>query len=204
MVRAFIIRLFGQMWLARFSMIATAVVIGVTLPAWGENAMDVETLFAKAERDGRVGVARKSKPVDARPATPGEIVVTVIAGEGKETQSKPAAAGDWVVRNRCESSGHEQYLVSAGKFAERYEGPLGPADRDGWAPYRPRGVEMLYALVRDEDGSFSFTAPWGEAMVARPGDALVRDPNDPKDLYRVQAAAFKCTYEIVKAPRFDR
>ncbi len=161
--------------------------------------MDVEALFARAEQDGRVGVARKTKLVDARAAALGEIVATIIAGEGKETQSQPAAAGDRVVRNRCEASGHEQYLVSAGKFAERYEGPLGPADRDGWAPYRPRGVEMLYALVRDQDGSFSFTAPWGEAMVARPGDALVRDPNDPKDIYRVQAAAFDCTYEIVKA-----
>jgi hypothetical protein len=204
MVRAFIIRPFGQMWLARFSMISVVIAIIVTLPAWGENAMDVEALFARAEQDGRVGVARKSKPVDARPATPGEVVVTIIAGEGKETQSKPAAAGDWVVRNRCESSGHEQYLVSAGKFAERYEGPLGPPDGEGWAPYRPRGVDMLYAFVRDQDGSFRFTAPWGEAMVARPGDALVRDPNDPKDLYRVQAAAFACTYEIVKPPRSAR
>jgi hypothetical protein len=189
------------MQFARWAATATAVAIGITLPAWGENAMDVEALFARAEQDGRVGVARKSKPVDARPAAPGEIVVTVIAGEGQETQSQPAQAGDWVVRNRCEASGHEQYLVSAEKFAERYEGPLGSADRDGWAPYRPRGAEMLYALVRDEDGSFSFTAPWGEEMVAKPGDALVRDPSDPKDLYRVQAAAFACTYEIVKPPR---
>lgn len=189
---------------ARLAATAIAVVIGVTLPAWGENTVDVEALFARAERDGRVGVARKSKPVDARTAVPGEIVVTVIAGEGKETQSQPAAAGDRVVRNRCESSGHEQYLVSAGKFADRYEGPLGPPDGEGWAPYRPRGVDMLYALVRVQDGSFSFTAPWGEAMVARPGDALVRDPNDPKDLYRVQAAAFACTYEIVKPPRSAR
>ena len=185
-----------------------ATVIGVvfsgTLPAWGENAMDVEALFAQAERDGRVGVARKTKLVDARPAAPEEVVVTIIAGEGKETQSKPAMAGDRVVRNRCKASGHEQYLVSVGKFAERYEGPLGPADRDGWAPYRPRGVEMLYTLVRDQDGNFHFTAPWGEVMVARPGDALVRARNDPKDLYRVQAAAFACTYEIVKAPQSAR
>jgi hypothetical protein len=180
------------------------VVFGGALPTWGENAMDVEALFVRAEQDGRVGVARKTKLVDARAAALGEIVVTIIAGEGKETQSQPAAAGDRVVRNRCIASGHEQYLVSAGKFAERYEGPLGPADRNGWAPYRPRGVEMLYALVRDQDGSFSFTAPWGEEMVARPGDVLVRDTNDPKDLYRVQAAAFACTYEIVKPPRSTR
>ncbi len=166
--------------------------------------MDIEAFLAQAEQDGRVGIARKSKRVDARAATPGEIVVTVIAGEGRETQSKPAEAGDKVVRNRSAPSGHEQYLVSVGAFAERYEGPLEPADGDGWAPYRPRGVEMLYVLVRDQDGSFSFTAPWGEEMAARPGDAIVRNPNDPKDTYRVQAAAFECTYEIVKAPRSAR
>ncbi len=57
---------------------------------------------------------------------------------------------------------------------------------------------MLYVVVRAEDGSFTFTAPWGEPMVARPGDALVRDPADPKDTYRVAAASFACTYEIVK------
>jgi hypothetical protein len=32
----------------------------------------------------------------------------------------------------------------------------------------------------------------------------VRDPNDPKDLYRVQAAAFACTCEIVTSPRSAR
>jgi hypothetical protein len=57
---------------------------------------------------------------------------------------------------------------------------------------------MLYVLVRPDDGSFTFTAPWGEAMVARPGDALARDPANPKDTYRVAAASFACTYEIIK------
>lgn len=81
--------------------------------------MDIHALFEKAERDGRVGVARKSRPVDARPAAPGEVVVTIIADEGKETQSRPAAAGDMVIRNRCEATGNEEYLVSACTFAER-------------------------------------------------------------------------------------
>ena len=47
--------------------------------------------------------------------------------------------------------------------------------------------------------AFTFTAPWGEAMVARPGDAIVRDPNNPSDTYRIAAAAFACTYEVLKA-----
>jgi hypothetical protein len=169
-------------------------------PAVGGNSMDIHALFENAERDGRVGIARKSQPVDARPAVPGEVVVTIIANEGKETQSRPAAAGDMVVRNRCEATGYEEYLVSAGTFAERYEGPLEPEDAHGWQVYRPRGTDLLYMILREEDGSFSFTAPWGEEMVARPGDAIVRNSADHRDTYRVAAASFECTYEIIKAP----
>ena len=157
----------------------------------------VAALFAAAEQDGRVGLARKTKPVDVRPAQLGEIVVTTLAGE-KETQSPPAKAGDMVVRNRCRETGNEEILVGAAKFDQRYEGPIGVAGADGWRPYRPRGVEMLYFIVRDADGSFDFEAPWGESMIARPGDAIVRDPHDVKDTYRIEAAAFACTYEILR------
>lgn len=156
-----------------------------------------ERLFARAAKDSAVGIARKTKLVDARPAVPGEVIVTVIAGEGKETQSKPAEAGDMVVRNRCPETGNEEYLVAAAKFPARYGEPLGPADQAGWRPFRPAGNDMLYVIVRPEDGTFTFTAPWGEAMVARPGDAIVRDPNNPKDTYRVAASSFDCSYEIV-------
>src|ERR671910_2812085 len=91
-------------------------------------------------------------------------------------------------------TGNEEILVSAAKFAERYEGPAGPAEAPGWQPYRPRGVAMQYFVVREADGSFSFVAPWGEPMVARPGDAIVRSPQDPEDTYRIAAAAFARTY----------
>jgi hypothetical protein len=102
-----------------------------------------------------------------------------------------------VVRNRCPETGNEEILVSAAKFAERYEGPIGPVD-GGWQPYRPRGVEMRYFVVHEADGTFTFIAPWGEPMVARRGDAIVRNPNDPVDTYRIAAAAFACTYEILR------
>jgi hypothetical protein len=55
-------------------------------------------------------------------------------------------------------------------------------------------------IVRPEDGVFAFIAPWGEKMVAKPGDVIVRNPADGKDTYRVAAASFESTYEIVKAP----
>lgn len=178
--------------------VLAAVLMSAPAGAQPTPQVDVHEFFEQAEREARVGVARKTMPVDARPARPGEVVVTVIAGEGEETRSPPAQPGDMVVRNRCPATGNEEILVEAAKFAERYDGPTGPADAAGWLPYRPRGVEMRYLIVREADGAFSFTAPWGEPMVARPGDAIVRDPQDPADTYRIAAAAFACTYEILQ------
>ena len=162
---------------------------------------DVHALLAAAEASGRVGIARKTRPVDARPARPGEVVVTRIAGEGQETRSKPAAEGDWVVRNRCPATGNEEYLVKAKAFAARYEGPLSELDEGGWREFRPRGPRMRFFILTEAEGPFRFTAPWGEQMRARPGDAIVRDPAKAGDTYRVAAAAFVCTYEVVAPPR---
>jgi hypothetical protein len=48
---------------------------------------EVRALMRQAEARGLVRKARKTKLVDARPARPGEVIETVIAGEGKETRS---------------------------------------------------------------------------------------------------------------------
>jgi hypothetical protein len=168
--------------------------------SFAQTPIDIAAYFQKARDLGRDGLARKTKTVDAREAKPGEVVVTVIKGEGKETQSPPAKAGDMVVRNRCPETGNEEFLVSASKFPSRYEGPIGPAGEDGWHPYRPRGADMRFVVVTEQDGEFTFTAPWGETMIARPGDGIVQDTQDPKDTYRVQKAAFACTYEEIRRP----
>ncbi len=156
----------------------------------------VRQMMKEAEAQGLVRSARKTRPVDARPARPGEVIVTVLTGEGKETQSRPAAEGDWVVRSRCEPTGNEEYLVAADKFERRYE-PAGKPALGEWREYRPLGKVMRFFVLRPEHGEFAFTAPWGERMIAKPGDAIVQDPEDPNDTYRVTAAAFACTYEIL-------
>jgi hypothetical protein len=185
---------------------AASLVLAVLAVQWltaahGQALVDIAAWFAKAEAERGAGVARKTQPVDARPAKPGEIVVTMIKGQGQETQSPPAATGDWVVRNRCPETGNEQILVRAATFAQRYDGPIGTADAQGWLTYRPRGNPMRFVTVADHDGLFRFTAPWGEAMVARPGDLIVQNPDNAKDTYRVAKAAFACTYEVMSAPR---
>jgi hypothetical protein len=166
-----------------------------------QDGVNIVEYFSRAQDARGAGLARKTKPVDVRPAKPGEVVVTMIKGEGKETQSPPAKSGDMVVRNRCPETGNEEILISAATFSQRYEGPTGAAGADGWLPYRPRGVEMRFVVVTDQDGSFSFTAPWGERMVAHPGDLIVQNPGNAKDTYRVAKAAFACTYEVLREPQ---
>lgn len=185
-----------------FTALFLALAIMTPPPAARAQALvDIVAWFAKAAAERGAGLARKTQPVDARPARPGEIVVTMIKGEGKETQSPPAASGDWVVRNRCPETGNEEILVRAATFAARYDGPIGAADAAGWLPYRPRGNPMRFVTVADQDGAFRFTAPWGETMAARPGDLIVQNPDDAQDTYRVARAAFVCTYEVMSEPR---
>ena len=159
--------------------------------------LDVLGLMRDARERGLVRRARKTEPVDARPAKPGEVVETVIAGEGKETRSRPAEPGDWVVRNRCPATLNEEYLVARDKFHERYLSAGQPPNADGWQEHRPLGKVVCFFVLGPEQGEFSFEAPWGEQMRARPGDAIVQDPEDLADTYRVTAAAFACTYEVL-------
>jgi hypothetical protein len=167
------------------------------------SAQDVDAVayFQKARQARGEGLAKKTKLVDVRSAKPGEVVVTIIKGEGKETQSAPASAGDKLVRNRCAATGNEEILVKAATFARRYAGPVAAADASGWSTYRPRGNPMKFVVVAESDGTFSFKAPWGEQMIARPGDMIVQDPNSTRDTYRIAKAAFDCTYEILRQPQ---
>jgi hypothetical protein len=180
--------------------LALAVIVGAVVcmshPAAAEE-IDIKAFFASAMADGRAGMAQKTKPVEARPAELGEVVVTILPDEGVETQSKPAEAGDMVVRNRCDVNDGE-YLVKAAKFADRYGEATGDADAEGWRPYDPKGVPMRYVILRADEGPFTFLAPWGEPMVAKPADAIVQNPADPADTYRIARYAFDCTYEITE------
>lgn len=175
-------------------LIATTGMASTELPS--KSQQEMAALHARAQAEGRVKTARKTRPVDARKATPAEVIVTVIKGEGKETQSKPAPEGSWVVRNRCPETGNEEYLVGADAFKAKYR-PGKTAPKDGWQEFEPVGKDVRFFFVTPADGPFSFVAPWGEAMVARPGDAIVQDSEKPAELYRVAKASFACAYDVV-------
>jgi hypothetical protein len=180
---------------ALFAVLLATPAMTETVAEW--NVDDVVALMERALTEGRTGTARKTRLVDARPAHVGEIVVTAIKGEGKETQSPPAKKGDFVVRNRCPETGNEQYLVTADRFNDRYRMTGAPVSAHGWREYRPIGRAVRFHILPPGTAPFTFVAPWGEPMVARAGDAIIQDPKDDKDVYRVAAASFACTYEIV-------
>ncbi|MDI6026415.1 hypothetical protein QBK99_09465 [Corticibacterium sp. UT-5YL-CI-8] len=179
------------------ALLATVLAAPAILHAQEARKKDQVQLFEVAKKEGLTGIAHKTKAVDARPAVPGEVIVTIIKGEGVETKSKPAEAGDWVVRNRCPETGNEEILVKAAKFPTRYGEPQSEPDAQGYRAFNPKGGDMGYFVVSKEIGDFTFTAPWGETMVAKVGDAIVQVPTDTSDTYRIAAASFACTYEIV-------
>ena len=159
--------------------------------------------FTQAQQAGITGVAIKTKPVLARPEKEGEIITTIIKGEGIETISEPAKIGDWVVQNICPETGNEEILVRKTKFAQRYntaeksEINLASYPRD-YQPFTPKGIEMNYFIVPDSTPPFVMKAPWGELQRFQSGDAVVQSTIDSQDVYRIQKAAFECTYTVLK------
>jgi hypothetical protein len=174
------------------------VVAGSDVQVRMKSLSELVALVAKARSEGRTGIARKTRSVDARPAGTGEVVVTIIKGEGKETQSRAGRSGDYVVRNRCPETGNEEYLVSANKFADRYKPTGAPTTADGWQEFQPVGGEVRFLILQSDEAPFSFVAPWGEPMVAQPRDVIVQDLKDEGDVYRVARDSFECTYEVVR------
>lgn len=165
--------------------------------------------FTQARQAGITGIAIKTKPVLARPAKEGEIITTIIKGEGVETVSEPAKVGDWVVQNICPETGNEEILVRKTKFAQRYNTAeksktnLVP-NPNSYQPFIPKGIEMNYFIVPESTPVFAMKAPWGELQRFQPGDAVVQSTTDNQDIYRIQKAAFECTYTILKPAKLAR
>ncbi|WP_226893999.1 MULTISPECIES: hypothetical protein [Gammaproteobacteria] len=165
--------------------------------------------FTQAQQAGLTGVAIKTKPVLARLAKEGEIITTIIKGEGVETVSEPAKTGDWVVQNICPETGNEEILVREAKFAQRYNrAEQSKINVDSYSsdyqPFTPKGVEMNYFIVPDSTPPFAMKAPWGELQRFQSGDAVVQSTTDKQDIYRIQKAAFECTYTVLKPAKIAK
>lgn len=135
-------------------------------------------------------VFAKKGVVQARPATPGERIVTVLA-DGTEETSNVAGENTVVITN----PGGEQYIIGADKFNSRYSA----TEEDG--VFRAKG--MARALQNPTGGDIEIMAPWGEKQFgdAQSMIATVYDPDQPdvigSDRYIIGGAEFQDTYAPV-------
>jgi hypothetical protein len=82
----------------------------------------------------------------------------------------------------------EVYVIDKDNFSNKYDGEIG-------GDIRPKGDIRYAALYRGPE-EISFKASWGEDMVLKPGDQLMRDGD--RGFYRIDSAVFSETYEEVK------
>lgn len=106
-----------------------------------------------------------------------QLVVTHTT-DGKETQ-KQAKAGDIMMSGPT----RENYAIDRAKFGKNYQGEIG---QTVVPEQSPRQVAHYTG-----DQAVSFMASWGEQMVLKPGDYLVRDGSH---YYRIAKVEYEQTY----------
>lgn len=106
-------------------------------------------------------------------------IVTVTA-DGKETENM-AKVGDFIFSG---PSG-ERYVLTDAKLRKNYQG----------IPGQTLVPEQSPRMVARYDGrdTVNFKAPWGEMMVLKPGDFLVKGDDG---YYRIAAKEYKLTYNM--------
>jgi hypothetical protein len=106
-------------------------------------------------------------------------VVTSLP-DGKETHNV-AAKGDIIISGVS----REKYVVKAAKFPKLYTGTIGKE-------IIPEQTPRMVARYTGND-TIVFRAPWGEEMILKPQDYVVRE-TDGKGYYRIAKVEFERTY----------
>lgn len=109
-------------------------------------------------------------------------VVTYTA-DGKETQNV-AEPQDIIMSGPSK----EQYVVKADKFPKLYTGEIG---NEVIPEQSPRTV----ARVDSIEQPVTFKAPWGEDMILKKGDYLVKDGD--QGYYRIAQKEYDATYNSI-------
>ena len=129
----------------------------------------------KFVKDGKPG---KMPPMSYTQAHEEMPVVTMTA-DGQETKNK-ADPGDVIMSG---PSG-ENYVVKGAKFPKLYQGDIGQVVIPEQGPRQ--------VAVYSGHSAIKFIAPWGEEMVLKPGDYLVKDGDD--GYYRIAKKEYEETY----------
>lgn len=154
-----------------------------------ENAVDINQIVSqlkflptkkqiKKYKFVQDGVPGKMPPMSYTVAKQEQPVVT-ITNDGKETQNV-ALVNDIIMSGPSK----ENYVVKAAKFPKLYQGEIGQV-------VVPEQSPRMVAAYTGND-TVTFTAPWGESMVLKPGDYLVKDGDS--GYYRIAKAEYEQTY----------
>lgn len=119
--------------------------------------------------------------VQARIATAGEVIVTILASGKKET-SNAANEGDWIVTN----PGGEMYIVPGAKFPKKYEAC--PELGDGW--FKPTGGVQKFIQLSERT---IFVCAWGEEQDIDAGGFI--NVSNLNDIYGIAPQEFVDTYK---------
>lgn len=110
---------------------------------------------------------------------PEQMKVITMTTDGKETQNV-AEQNDIIISGPS----REKYAIKPAKFHKMYVGQMG-------GPVNPEQSPRNVAVYTG-DAVVNFMAPWGESMVLKPGDYLVRE-EDGK-YYRIAKKEYEMTY----------
>lgn len=105
--------------------------------------------------------------------------VTTVTADGKETQNV-AEVNDIIMSGPSQ----EQYVIKGTKFPKLYSGQIG-------GPVTVEQSPRMVAVYTGQD-TVMFKAPWGEDMVLKPNDYLVKE-GDGK-YYRIAKLEYEQTY----------
>jgi hypothetical protein len=108
-----------------------------------------------------------------------ERTVETHTSDGKETQ-KRAKPEDIIISGPSK----EKYVIDKNKFSKLYKGSIG-------STVTPEQSERIVARA-DINEPLLFKAPWGEDMILKPGDYLVKDGSE--GYYRIAKKEFEETY----------
>jgi len=136
------------------------------------------TKLAKQYKFVKDGIPGQMPAMTYTVSTQEQPVVTVTS-DGKETQNV-AMPNDVIMSGPSK----ENYVVKAAKFPKLYQGTMG-------GPVIPEQGPRLVALYAGKM-PVTFTAPWGESMILKPGDYLVKDGD--AGYYRIAKLEYDQTY----------
>lgn len=110
---------------------------------------------------------------------PDRTPVVTVTSDGVETQN--VAERDDIIMS---GPSGERYVIKAAKFPKLYAGQVG-------GPVHPEQSPRNVAVYVGGD-PVQFTAPWGESMVLKPGDYLVKEGEGK--YYRIAKLEYEATY----------